>query len=317
MRKGVITLDFRNESAFRYVLLVKRIVLFASITTLVGCSPGNDESTSVTQVAAIVNGDEITVHQLNDALGKRGTVPQEQASAARKEALEQLIDQQLAVQQAVASKLDRSPKVMRAIEAAKNEILARAYLESVVESAPQRYEWDLDNQEEVRKYYEDNPELFSERRIFTIEEINFMASEDLASRLRKETSENAGMQQIADWLKANNVKFEARRGTRAAEQISLNVLPEVQKLNPGEIKLFVLGNGRYQILRVASTRPAPVDQETATPRIQQFLANQQSTRILTEEMQRVRQSALVEYVGEFAEAGVDTGQSGSPQAANE
>ena len=34
--------------------------------------------------------------------------------------------------------------------------------------------------------------------------------------------------------------------------------------------------------------------------IQQFLANQQSTQVLTSEMKRVRQAAEIEYLGEFA-----------------
>ena len=287
-----------------------------AIGALSGCGEPTDESRPASQVAAIVNGDEITVHQINDVLSRREKTASEDEASARKQVLEQLIDQQIAVQQAIENKLDRSPKVMRAMESAKNEILARSYLEHVVDSGPQSYEWDQNHQEEVRKYYEDHPELFAQRRVFTIEEINFVAPGDIADRLRKEASENAGMQQIADWLKVNDVKFEARRGTRAAEQIALSILPEVQTLKPGEIRLFILGNDRYQVLRVVSSREAPVDQETATPRIQQFLANQQSTRVLTEEMQRVRQAAQIEYVGEYAQAGSVAGDPATAQTAN-
>ena len=282
----------------------------ASLAILVisaGCAQQADDPKQVTQVAAIVNDDEITVHQINDLLAKRENVTGQEAIQIKQDILEQLVDQQIAVQQAIENKLDRSPKVMRAIEAAKNEILARAYLEHVVESGPQRYEWDMRSQEDVRNYYNSHPELFAQRRIFTIEEINFVATEDIVANLHEQTSTNTNMQAIADWLKSQDVKFEAKRGVRAAEQISLNVLPIVQSLKAGEIRLFVLGNNRYQVLRIINSREAPVDEATAAPRIQQFLSNQQSTQLLAEEMKRFREAAQIEYLGEFTGGSADAG----------
>ncbi len=274
-------------------------MLFATCSFFAGCGEQGKDAKSSTQVAAIVNGEEITVHQINDLLAKRAKTSEQDDVKVKQAVLEQLIDQQIAVQEALEAKLDRSPKVMRAMEAAKNEVLARAYLEHLIESEPQRFEWDRRNQEEIRKYYNDHPELFEQRRVFTIEEINFVAAEDVVAKLRGYAAENAGMQEIADWLKARDVKFEAKRGVRAAEQISLNILPVVQKLNAGEIRLFVLGGDHYQVLRVLNSRESPVDEATAAPRIQQFLANQQSTQVLTTEMKRVREAAEIEYLGEF------------------
>ena len=276
------------------------VAMLAVCSGIAGCDDQGKDAESASQVAAIVNGEEITVHQINDLLAKRTNVPDQDDVKIKQAVLEQLIDQQIAIQQAMEAKLDRSPKVMRAMEAAKKEVLARAYLEHLIDSAPQRFEWDARNQEEIRKYYNDHPELFEQRRVFTIEEINFVAADDVVAELRQYASGNAGMQEIADWLKARDVKFEAKRGVRAAEQISLNILPVAQTLNQGEIRLFVLGDDRYQVLRVVNSREAPVDEETAAPRIQQFLANQQSTQLLTTEMKRVRQAAEIEYLGEFA-----------------
>jgi EpsD family peptidyl-prolyl cis-trans isomerase len=303
-------LSIQNRSGSRCLpVFVVAVPLFIGVT-LIGCSSEVNEPDSATQVAAVVNGDEITVHQINDALAKRESVAGSNTVAFKQAVLEQLIDQQIAVQQAMEAKLDRSPKVMRAMEAAKKEVLARAYLEHLIESAPQRYEWDMRNQEEIRKYYNDHPELFEKRRVFTIEEINFVAAGDVVAKLRAYASGNAGMQEIADWLKARDVKFEAKRGVRAAEQISLNILPVVQTLSQGEIRLFVLGEDRYQVLRVVNSREAPVDEATAAPRIQQFLANQQSTQVLTTEMKRVRQAAEIEYLGEFVAASANATATG-------
>src|SRR6185295_5582819 len=102
------------------------IVLISALAFTTGCGKNDDakDPKIATQVAARVNGDEITVHQVNDVLARNPNIAPEFANQAKSEILDRLIDQQLTKQKAIENKLDRSPKVMRAIEAAKSEILA-------------------------------------------------------------------------------------------------------------------------------------------------------------------------------------------------
>jgi EpsD family peptidyl-prolyl cis-trans isomerase len=90
-----------------------------------GCSDKNPKT--ATQVAARVNDGEISVHQVNFLLQQR-EVRQEEAEAASRQALARLIDQELAVQKALDLKIDRQPAVLQALEAAKRDVLARAYM---------------------------------------------------------------------------------------------------------------------------------------------------------------------------------------------
>jgi EpsD family peptidyl-prolyl cis-trans isomerase len=70
------------------------------------------------QALASVNGDEITVLQLNEELQRAG-VQAGQQEVASKRLLEGLIDRQLLVAEATKEKLDRDPKVVQAIERAR------------------------------------------------------------------------------------------------------------------------------------------------------------------------------------------------------
>src|SRR5205807_445444 len=107
------------------------LCLFAAcIAALAGCGKDDDRK-AATQVAAKVNSEEITVHQVNDILARNPNVTPELAPLVKREIVDRLIDQQLAKQQAIQKKLDRSPHILQAIEAAKSEILARAYLQVV------------------------------------------------------------------------------------------------------------------------------------------------------------------------------------------
>ena len=277
------------------VLCIFTVTLFTVAITN-GCDKfTKDESKVATQVAAKVNADEITVHQVNNVLTQRNDIDAKLAPPLKRAALETLINQQLARQKAIEAQLDRSPDVVQAIEAAKTQILARAHLNGInrtlVKPTPL----------EIEKYYSNHPELFAQRRIFSLENISFTGNAEIAAGLRGQMSKGRSMKEIAEWLQSKGVKFAANRGARAAEQIPLVLLPKLQAMKKGEIQLFEAPGGRYEILRVADYLDAPMDQATAAPRIERFLFNQTASQAIAREMNEIRKQAKIEYVGEFAE----------------
>ena len=85
----------------------------ACATALSACG-GGDKKSGATQVAAKVGSEEISVHQINQVLSRTNAAnatPQA-VDKLRRDVLEKLIDQQLAVSQAEESKLNRSPEVV-------------------------------------------------------------------------------------------------------------------------------------------------------------------------------------------------------------
>lgn len=271
--------------------IVTALPLAVALTA--GCAR-EDGPVTATQVAARVNGDEITVHQVNYFLARNRNVTPEVAARAKREILDGLIDRHLASQKAIDSRLDRSPNVVQAIEAAKSEILARAYLEQVVATLPEPAPW------EIQKYYSEHPELFAQRRVFDLEEFAFVAKDDVAAGLRELSSRARSMQEVAEWLRSRGVNFVANHGARAAEQIALDILPRLQAMKEGRIQLFDAGGGRYQVIRVLAAKVEPVDEATATPRIKQFLVNRRSSEVIAKQMRQIKEQAKIEFVGEFA-----------------
>ena len=269
-------------------------ILTAALLALVvtsGCQK-KEGAKIATQVAARVNADEITVHQVNYALARTRQGAVEDKAEAKRRILERLIDLQLARQKAIESELDRSPNVLRAIETAKTEILARAYLSKLAESVPKAFN--------TKSYYLAHPELFAQRRIFTLEEIGFTTDVDIGDKLRALLPKTRSLKEIADWLQSQGVKFTEQNGVRAAEQIPLDILPKLQAMKPGAIQLIETSGGRLQVIRLVAFEAAPIDEATAGPRIQQFLFNQRVREAIAKEMERIRSEAKIEYLGEFA-----------------
>lgn len=281
----------RSGSSARKLVFWANLAAAAAVTLLAGGCGKTDAAKTATQVAARVNGYEITIHQVNQVLAA-SNVPAEQAEKAKREALERLIDQELAKQQAVEHKLDRTPRTVQAIEAARNDILARAYLEQLASGQKRP------TPEDAKKYYVEHPELFAERRIYRIEELNAIGVHAGLNDLRARASKVGDLHELAASLKAKKKEVALHRGVRTAEQMPLAWLPTLHKMKDGDTHVFESGEG-VSVVRVLEARSAPVDESTALPRIQQFLFNQQVRGAVAGEMKDLRQKSNIEYEGEF------------------
>ncbi|MGH8742521.1 MAG: EpsD family peptidyl-prolyl cis-trans isomerase, partial [Burkholderiales bacterium] len=202
-----------------------------SLCAVLAACGESDAKKVATQVAAKVNSEEITVHQVNRALARNPNLPPEEAARAKRQVVDRLIDQQLARQQALDKKLDRSPEVVQALEAAKSEILARAYLRQVATAQAKP------TPEEISKFYAEHPELFAQRRLYVLEEISFAPRAGISGELRAQMAQRPSMLDIAEWLKGREVQYTVNRGARAAEQIPLEILPKLSGMKDGEIQV--------------------------------------------------------------------------------
>lgn len=260
---------------------------------LVGCGEKKDKAAS--QTAAKVNKDEITVHQINFVLQQQRGLRPEQADAASKQILERLIDQQLALQKGDDQKLDRDPRVVQQLEAARREILARAYLEKVGEAAAKP------SPEEIRKYYEDKPALFRERRVYNIQEIAIEAKQDQFEDLRQKLAAAKDINAFLEYLKSRDIRFTGNQAVRAAEQLPLASLESFAKMKDGQAMIVPSQTG-LQVVLLAGSRSQPVNEEQARPAIEAYLVNERKRKLVEEDLKAMRAAAKIEYVGKFAQA---------------
>jgi EpsD family peptidyl-prolyl cis-trans isomerase len=210
--------------------------------------------------------------------------------------LEKLIDQQLAVEQATEDKLHRSPEVVSQIEAARRDILARAYMQKIAGALPKP------SAEEIKKYYAEHPALFSERRIFNVQEIVTPTAPGLADQLRAMVAAGKPIVEVANWLKSKGVKFDGGSATRAAEQIPLERLAQIHALKDGQ-SILLESPQTITVVRVASSQSSPVAEAAALPRIEQFLTNQRASEAVTTNIKQLRAAAKITYMGEFVKTG--------------
>ena len=267
------------------------LAALAVVVVLAGCAEKKDKIAS--QTAAKVNKDEITVHQINFVLQQQRNLRPEQTEAMSKQILERLIDQQLAVQKADELKLDRDPRVVQQLEAARREILARAYVEKTGEAATRP------TPEDVKKYYAEKPALFAERRIYSIQEISIEAKPEQQAELREKLAAAKTINEFIEYLKAKDYHFTGNQAVRAAEQLPLNSLDSFSRMKDGQAAIVPTPSG-VQVIVLAGSRSQPVTEEQARPAIEQFLLNERKRKLVEEDMKAQRAAAKIEYVGAYA-----------------
>ncbi|KQV36027.1 EpsD family peptidyl-prolyl cis-trans isomerase [Massilia sp. Root335] len=239
------------------------------------------------QALASVNGEEVTVLQLNEELQRAG-VSAAQQDAASKQLLQVLIDRQLLQEAAAKENLDRDPKVMQAIDRARALIIAQAYLQKRIGSATKPAP------AEVEEYYNKHPEFFSNRKQFSMNELVIPAN-DLTPELRSAADSAKSLEEVAVWLDAHKIKYGRNQVTRSTADVPPQLSSKLLGMPKGQ--LFVVKEGpRAMFISVAEIKDAPVNLQVASSQIEQFLVNRKNKELAVAELQRLRSSAKIEYL---------------------
>jgi EpsD family peptidyl-prolyl cis-trans isomerase len=265
-----------------------------------GCGERKDRA--VPEVAARVNKDEIALRQVQAVQQQRG-LRLEQADPAGRQILERLIDQQLVLQKADELQLERDPLVAQQVEAARREALVRAYVDKVGEAAVKP------TPEDVRRYYDEKPALFAQRRIYSLQEITIEARPDQLTVLREQLAGAKTIGEFLEYLKADDFRFGLGQAVRAAEQLPPASLEAIARLQDGQAIVTPASGGVLVLVR-AGSREQPVTLEQARPAIEQFILNDRRRKLVEDDMKSLRAAAKIEYLGRFA-----AGAASAPAAA--
>ena len=271
-----------NRPSSRHLVLLAT-VLCAALAT-VACSKGSDKK-STSQVAVKVNGEELSVHQVDLVMRRQAAnVPPAQQDAAAKRILEGLVDQELAAQAAKKDKLDQDPRIVQQMEAAKRDVLARAYLERLGEKVTEP------SSDEIDRYYETHPNLFSQRRLYSLQETNFSIDPQKAAAMK--------------------ARLEATTSLEKLNEVLRGELKEGQSL-------VLTRDGTGRVLTLINAQLAPVGPVPAKRLISGYLTNDRKRTTLQEGVKALREQGKIEYQGRFAQlvSGAASAPAAAPEAA--
>lgn len=263
------------------------------VLLLAGLSACGNKEKKPGQSLARVNGEEITVLQLNEELQRSG-VQSGQQEQASKQLLESLIDRQLLINEATKEKLDRDPQVSQAIERAKAMVLAQAYLQRRVGQISRP------TKEEVEAYYNQHPEFFARRKLLEMREL-VLASSDMSAAVKTAADNAKSLDEVAQFLDAQKVKYGRAQLARTSADLPPELSAKLLAMPKGQ--LFIIKEGaRSMLIAISDIKESPVALEGAAPQIEQFLANKKSKDMADAELKRLRAAAKIEYLNKAAGA---------------
>ena len=274
---------------------------------LSGC--GAKDGGGPTQVIAKVSGEEITELQVNQALERQPGLKPDQVEPVSRKVVAGLVEQEIVLQKARDLKLDRDQRVVQNVEALKREVIARAYLDRISEGATKP------SQKEAQAYFDENPALFKQRRIYTFQELSVQASEAQRAGIEAQLTSLKSPADLEAYLKAKQIAARTERSTVAAENIPLPLLQRVSELKVGQ-GLIVPANGGLRIVLLLGVQDSPVTEEQARPAINAYLLNLRKRKAVEKELSSLRAAAKVEYFGKYADLAASGASAGPATSAS-
>lgn len=258
----------------------------AILAMLVGCD-GRTASDGAAQIVARVNGDAISVAQLDVFLAHSGASTDTQTGSLEK-SLDDLVTQELLSQQAIEKQLDRDPQVTLTAAMAQRQVLAQAYLDHIGQTVSKP---DIT---EISAFYKSHPQLFEKRKIYEFRQIAIPLTPENQDFIEARLKQPVRFDALSRWLQEQNLSHTLQTVVRAAEDLPLERLDEFDRLKKGDIVSFKSGKD-FLVLQLLNTKEAPLDPDKAAPRIEAFLINQRRIVLINSELSRLRNAATVEY----------------------
>lgn len=271
---------------------VKSKLLALSVAVFLTACGGDEAVENSSQVAAKVNNNEITVHQVNQILSKTPVNNSASSQDIANQILDKLIDQKILEQRALALKLDRNPDVLSRLEAARQQILVEAYIErqvltpTVEESA-------------IREYFNDNPKLFGERKVFNYSQVVVAASEADIPKLVEEVKNVTEIKQFVKFVEGLKLQHKLDKGFSGTERLPKPLIEPLYALAVGDIGYLEMSDG-FLVIELHNALNDPIEYDVAKPAINQFLRAEKRKESIQKLVSDFRKESTLEYVGEFS-----------------
>ena len=150
---------------------MKQAGLIGGVAALALLSACNSKDKAPTgQVVATINGDDITVHELNGELQTLRVPPDAPKKQVEQAALQRVIERKMLSDEAKKRGLDKNPQFLLAQRRVDEGLLVQALQADIAKAVPRT------TREAAQKFIQENPQFFAERKIYSFDQVQFLRS---------------------------------------------------------------------------------------------------------------------------------------------
>ena len=235
---------------------------FAPATTV--CSPQDLQAgwppagSAPTDVIATLGGQEITRGDLLVEMGQATFADPQARKAAEIRALSEFIKRRILANAARRQGLDKTPQVATGKSRPPDSVLVQALSEKILAGVPPP------TQAEIETFIAANPYLFSEHKIFYVDQIHI--SQHVPLSLLKELEPTKTMHDFEDILKIHNISYKRLEATLDTDNMDQRLVKFIMTLPPRELFVMpdkegdgLLANVIHKTETVPLAKPAALD----------------------------------------------------------
>ncbi|MXO60706.1 hypothetical protein GRI89_14280 [Altererythrobacter salegens] len=263
-----------------------KLAILTCFVFLSGC-----EKQATGQVAAVVNGEEITLQEINTELEAMSPPDGADKALLQKTALQRIVERRLLAQEARSDGLDKTPEFLSRERQLKDALLVQLLGANAARAT------DVPDQAKISSYMEKNPALFSDRTVYTLDRIQFPIPADL--EILKRFQNDHSMDAVAEKLRELGIKFSRDTGRMDSAQLGQARMNEILSLPPTEPFIFPEG-GMVTAAVITGQLKQPISGEQAQALALQSLRGQAQMDILQQRLKVAQKKAKIEYQDGFA-----------------
>ncbi|MHB8530540.1 MAG: hypothetical protein ACYC8V_13655 [Caulobacteraceae bacterium] len=220
-----------------------------------GCKFGKPAAKAPTgQVVARVEGQEITLRDLQAEMAGASFPDAKTRKLAEEQALQNIISRKILADEARKEGLDKTPDFALQKERTTDALLAQTLQNKVVASVPPP------TREEADRFVADHPDIFAQRKIFTVDQIRFARPNDPA--ILNALAPLKTMDEVKAFLDADHIESSRDAANLDAVGADPRLIDAIMKLPPNEV--FVIPSGQTILVnQIVATRVVPYTGEAA------------------------------------------------------
>ena len=232
---------------------------------LSGCGGSGKAPTG--QVAARVNGKEVTVQEVQAELNGFNAPDAKSRKVAEQRALQNIVARKLLAKAAEDAGVAKTPEFARQKQRMEEGLLVQAWQNKLVKAVPDPAP------EEVQQFITQHPEFYANHKVFAVDQLRIPPISD--PKLIEELKPLNSLEAIGQVLTAHNIRFSSAKATIDALSVDPKLLDQIEKLPPGEV--FVVPAQNMLIAnKIEEAREVPVPSDVATKHATQFIKAQRS-----------------------------------------
>ncbi len=238
------------------------------------------------QIVAIVNGEEISIQELNAELQGARIPDNADRTALRKQVLQRLIDRKLIAGRAREQGLDKTPEYVMQQRRADENLLVSMLGQKIASTVP------MPDDRDIAQYIADNPTQFGARERLLLDQIQFAAPKDVKQLLTLRDAHT--LDDLAVGVQRLGLAFTRGKGVIDTGRLDPQLVKVINGLPPGEP--FVLpSNGQYVASVIVGRDSTPTPTSISRLAAAEMVRRRELTAESKAQVARARTSAEIQY----------------------